>query len=40
VHWDETLLLLYEGPSARAIGDAVARAGLRWERVLDAETSP
>jgi hypothetical protein len=40
VGWDETLLLLYEGPSARAIGEAVAGAGLRCERVLDAETGP
>jgi hypothetical protein len=38
--WDETLLALYDGPSASAVGNAVARARLRWERVLDAETHP
>jgi hypothetical protein len=35
---DETWLLLYEGPSDAAVGEAVARAGLRCERVPAAET--
>jgi hypothetical protein len=40
VRGDETLLLLFEGPSAAAVGDAVVRAGLRWERVLDVDPNP
>lgn len=35
---DETLFLLYEGPSAAAVEGAVRRAGLRCERVLEGVT--
>jgi hypothetical protein len=38
--WDETLLVVYDGPNASAVGEAVVGAELRWERVLDAETRP
>ncbi len=37
---DETWLLLYDAPDAVAVGRAVARADLRCERVLEAETQP
>jgi hypothetical protein len=37
---DETCFMLYDGPSAAAVEDAVARAGLACERVLEAATQP
>lgn len=37
---DETLFLLYDAPSAAAVEDAVKRAGLPCERVLEAESQP
>ena len=35
---DETWFLLYDAPSAAAVEEALARAGLRSERVLEAVT--
>jgi hypothetical protein len=37
---DETLFLLYEGASAAAVEDAVTRAALQCDRVLEAVTEP
>ena len=37
---DETWFLLYEAASAKAVEDAVARAALPCERVLEAVTQP
>ena len=37
---DETWFLLYDGPSAQAVEEAVARAALPCERVLEAVTQP
>ena len=34
---DETLLVLYEAPSADAVRDALARAGIHCDRVTRAE---
>ena len=37
---EETWFLLYDGPSANAVENAVARAALPCERVLEAVTQP
>lgn len=37
---DETLFLLYDAPSAAAVEEAVTRAGLQCDRVLEAQSRP
>jgi len=36
---DELCFLLYEGPSAEAIGEAVRRAAITFERIVEADTA-
>jgi hypothetical protein len=37
---DETLLVLYEAPSADAVREALASAGITFDRISEASTHP